>query len=206
MCFPVLTIVKMCTLRKPVIGRPSWKLIKKRYCSSWHARCGFTILSVHWDIGTERASRLVRIPNLWESQMVKVLREKVFFAGKSVLCELWRIFRFQPVLEQYQRCLLYCAFLKLDCYMRINFSTNVGSARCEGKVDWSCSVLRAKPWQETPHFSKLSQRFRGGEVQNVHNLKSVIFTGPPPKSFMYRQFNLGLVRCIWDDLRQRRFT
>ena len=181
MCFPVLTIVKMCTLRKPVIGRPSWKLIKKRYCSSWHARCGFTILSVHWDIGTERASRLVRIPNIWESQMVKVLREK------SLLCRkvgtMWAVedFSFSTCsrkVSEVRKTWFGSDFIKWDPYMWVNFYSKCKSARCEGKVDWSCSGLRAKSWEESPHFSKLApQGFRGGKVRDVFiylwfNLKS----------------------------------
>ena len=100
---------------------------------------------------------------------------------KSLLCRkvgtMWAVedFSFSTCPRTISEVFLYCAFLKLDCYMRINFSTNVGSARCEGKVDWSCSVLRAKPWQETPHFSKLAQRFRGGEVRNIYDYEGCYF-------------------------------
>ena len=58
------------------------------------------------------------------------------------------IFRFQPVCEQYQRCFyiwVKSAFLKLDTYMRVNFSTKIKSTRCEGKVDWSCSPDKKVP-------------------------------------------------------------
>ena len=52
--------------RKHVIGRSSWKPIKKRYCSSWHPRCGSTICASAYQCGGALGgSRLVRIPNLW---------------------------------------------------------------------------------------------------------------------------------------------
>ena len=50
----VRTIVKMCTIRKPVIGWFSWKLIKKRYCSCQPLRRGYNLcssLSVRRNIG-----------------------------------------------------------------------------------------------------------------------------------------------------------
>ena len=59
--------------------------------------------------------------------------------------------------------LLKRCFLKWDCYMRISFSIRSKSPRCEGKVLWSCSVLRARPQQS----SKPALGFWGGKVEDV---------------------------------------
>ena len=60
--------------------------------------------------------------------------------------------------------LLKSDFLKRDPFMRISFSTKSKSPRCEGKVVWSCSVLRARPHQ----FSKPALAFWGGKVEDVY--------------------------------------
>ena len=54
---------------------------------------------------------------------------------------------------------------------------------------------------ETLQWSVLTARSKISKVKY-----RVFFTGPPPKMSQYRKVNLGQVRCIWADLRQRRFT
>ena len=54
-----------------------------------------------------------------------------------------------------------------ECFSQI--ASKSKPFRCEGKVDWSCSVLRAKPWQESPHSSKLARGLTGGKVGDVYD-------------------------------------
>ena len=100
----ILTRVKMCTIGSMWLVDPHESLSRNDTAAADTQGAApqsvLQLISVeeHWGVPGWSGSQIYDKVKWWK-RCVK----KVFFAGKLVLCERWGIFRFQPVLEKYQR-------------------------------------------------------------------------------------------------------